>query len=316
MIKIDLITGFLGSGKTTFIRKYAKHFLDKGKKICILENDFGAVNVDRMLLQDLMSDNCEIEMVSAAYDKDCHKRRFKTKLISMGMQGFDRVIVEPSGIYDIDEFFDVIREEPLDRWFEIGSVICIADAGLDRDMSETADFLFASQLANAGKIVLSKCQLFDEQEVEKTVAHIKSVMNRLNISGDIDGKILCKDWDKFTDEDIESIAESGYELGAYEKKWIDEGKAFSSLYFMNIRMPIDVFEEKARKLIEDGSCGNIFRIKGFMPAEDGKWAELNAVRSSGHTNITVKPIENGQEVFIVIGEDLDEKAIKDYWESK
>ena len=127
MIKIDLITGFLGSGKTTFIRKYAKHFLDKGKKICILENDFGAVNVDRMLLQDLMSDNCEIEMVSAAYDKDCHKRRFKTKLISMGMQGFDRVIVEPSGIYDIDEFFDVIREEPLDRWFEIGSVIYVGN---------------------------------------------------------------------------------------------------------------------------------------------------------------------------------------------
>ena len=50
MIKIDLITGFLGSGKTTFIKKYASYLLKKGMNIGILENDFGAVNVDMMLL--------------------------------------------------------------------------------------------------------------------------------------------------------------------------------------------------------------------------------------------------------------------------
>ena len=64
MIKIDLITGFLGSGKTTFIKKYAKYFMDKGSRIGILENDFGAVNVDRMLLQELQGDKCDIETVS------------------------------------------------------------------------------------------------------------------------------------------------------------------------------------------------------------------------------------------------------------
>lgn len=64
MVKIDLITGFLGSGKTTFIKKYAKYLLDKGMNIGILENDFGAVNVDMLLLQDLMGNNCELEMIS------------------------------------------------------------------------------------------------------------------------------------------------------------------------------------------------------------------------------------------------------------
>ena len=53
MVKIDLITGFLGSGKTTFIKKYAKYLIDQGLNIGILENDFGAVNVDMMLLQDI-----------------------------------------------------------------------------------------------------------------------------------------------------------------------------------------------------------------------------------------------------------------------
>ncbi len=56
MIKIDLITGFLGSGKTTFIKEYAKYLIDSGEKICILENDYGAVNVDMVLLQDLFGD--------------------------------------------------------------------------------------------------------------------------------------------------------------------------------------------------------------------------------------------------------------------
>ena len=64
MVKIDLITGFLGAGKTTFLKKYAEYLIAKGQNIGILENDFGAVNVDMMLLQDLMGDNCELEMVS------------------------------------------------------------------------------------------------------------------------------------------------------------------------------------------------------------------------------------------------------------
>ena len=64
MVKVDLITGFLGSGKTTFIKKYAKYLMDTGENICILENDFGAVNVDMMLLQGLMGDKCELEMVA------------------------------------------------------------------------------------------------------------------------------------------------------------------------------------------------------------------------------------------------------------
>ena len=63
MVKIDLITGFLGSGKTTFIRKYAQYLMDAGNNIGILENDYGAVNVDMMLLQDLMGAGDDLRRV-------------------------------------------------------------------------------------------------------------------------------------------------------------------------------------------------------------------------------------------------------------
>ena len=62
MVKIDLITGFLGSGKTTFLKKYAKRLMEQGQNIGILENDFGAVNVDMMLLQELEGEQCELDL--------------------------------------------------------------------------------------------------------------------------------------------------------------------------------------------------------------------------------------------------------------
>ena len=104
MIKVDLITGFLGSGKTTFMKKYAEYLIEKGMNIGILENDHGAVNVDMMLLNDLEGEHCELEMIAGGCDRETHRRRFKTKLIAMGMCGYDRVLIEPSGIFDVDEF--------------------------------------------------------------------------------------------------------------------------------------------------------------------------------------------------------------------
>ena len=160
MIKVDLITGFLGSGKTTFIKKYVRYLLDKGEKIGIIENDYGAINVDMLLLNKEFGDECGMEMV-VANDPDCHRRRFKTKLIAMGMDGvndgkYDRIVVEPSGIYDVDEFFDILYEEPLDRFYEIGNVIAIVDAGLSDELSKESDYLLVSQIAEAGMVVFSK----------------------------------------------------------------------------------------------------------------------------------------------------------------
>lgn len=164
MIKVDLITGFLGSGKTTFIKKYVRYLLDKGEKIGIIENDYGAINVDMLLLNKEFGDECGMEMV-VANDPDCHRRRFKTKLIAMGMDGvndgkYDRIVVEPSGIYDVDEFFDILYEEPLDRFYEIGNVIAIVDAGLSDELSKESEYLLVSQIAEAGMVVFSKvdCQ--------------------------------------------------------------------------------------------------------------------------------------------------------------
>ena len=333
MVKIDLITGFLGSGKTTFIRKYAQYLMDAGNNIGILENDYGAVNVDMMLLQDLMGENCELEMISGGCDKDCHRRRFKTKLIAMGMCGYDRVIVEPSGIFDVDEFFDILHEEPLNRWYQIGNVVAIVDSKLERDLSEEVDFILASEVADAGCIVMSKSQDASPEEIQGTIKHVNQALEKVHCSrrfccemDDVDTvNIIHKNWDEMSKEDFDRIASCGYVMASYRKPEFEAEDAFTSLYFMNVKMTEKELREAAEKILSDSECGRVFRMKGFMrvdsDSEDGsglssawaecdrrQWIELNATKNE----ITIRPLHVGQEVLIVIGEELQEEKIKSY----
>ena len=309
MVKIDLITGFLGSGKTTFIRKYGRYLMEQGRHIGILENDFGAINVDMMLLQDLCGENCELEMVSGGCDRDCHIRRFKTKLIAMGMSGYDRVIVEPSGIFDVDEFFDTLREEPLDQWYEIGNVIAVVDAGLEEELSKEADYLLASEVACAGAIVLSHADEVPEDRVTNTIAHLNRAMAQIGCKRRFDTEIVKKGTIQLTNSDLESFSLCGYVYENYQKMDLSEQNVFQSLYFMNSTMSEETLKAAVKKLFEDENCGNIFRIKGFLKADNDKWLELNAT----HQEMRICPIPEGQEVVIVIGEELNEERIQQYF---
>ena len=318
MPKIDLITGFLGSGKTTFLKKYAAYLIRQGMTIGILENDHGAVNVDMMLLQDLEGDQCELEMVSGGCDYDCHRRRFKTKLIAMGMSGYDRVLVEPSGVYDADEFFDVLHEEPLDGWYQIGNVIAVVDAGLDGDLSEEAEYLLAEQVSGAGMIVLSRVQEEAPQAAERIAAHLNRLMEkfrcrrRFAAEGMAEGvrppDILAADWADLTDKDMARISSCGYTLEDMVKLPVDRDNQFGSLYFMNLPIPEERLAEAVRELLGDRRFGKVFRVKGYGKSARGEWMQINAAKDHIH----IDAAKRGQEILIVIGEDLNEGEIRSY----
>ena len=309
MVKIDLITGFLGAGKTTFLKKYAEYLIAKGQNIGILENDFGAVNVDMMLLEDLMGDNCALEMVSGGCGAVCRRRGVKTKLIAMGMCGYDRVIVEPSGIFDVDEFFDALREEPLDRWYEVGNVIAIVDANLEEHLSEEAEYILASEVANAGEIILSHADEVSAEQADTTVAHLNRALEQIKCPRRVDKEVLRKSTLDLNEEDFKRLIICGYQMESYRKLDMEEKKGFESVYFMNVKMTEEQLKTTVGKLMNDRECGEVFRVKGFLQKEDGSWIQLNATLNG----ITMNPIEKGQEVIIVIGEELKEQAIKKYF---
>ena len=309
MVKVDLITGFLGSGKTTFIKKYARYLMEQGQNIGILENDFGAINVDMMLLRELEGENCELEMVAGGCDKDCYRRRFKTKLIAMGMCGYDRVLIEPSGIFDVDDFFDALHEEPLDRWYQIGNVITVVDASLEKTLSKEADYVLASEVANAGCVLLSKTQDASAEEIRQTVAHLNRALQEIHCSRVLKDEVICKDWEDFTEKEFKKILESGYLVEDYEKLYVDQDEIFQTLFFMDEKIAVSKAQHAAKKIFEDPACGGVLRIKGFL--QDGEnWLELNATQHE----ISLKPIGAGQDVLIIIGEKLNEEKIRYYLE--
>lgn len=307
MIKVDLITGFLGSGKTTFLKKYAEYLVRSGERVGILENDYGAVNVDMMLLSELEKSGCQLETVAGACDYDCHKRRFKTKLIAMGMSGLSRVIIEPSGIFDVEEFFDSLHEEPLDRWYEIGSVIAVIDPTEQSESSEQSRYLLASQVADAGVVIFSKTQLVSKEAIEGKTARINDALREFKSQRVIsDDETITKPWDELSGDDFDRIKNGGCRLGG-TIRLSPEGESYSSLYFMNTSLSKEQAKIITRNIFSDKSCGSVFRIKGFV--FDKGWYELNATSSQ----LEINPIGNGQDIIIVIGEKLVEKNIKSYF---
>ena len=308
MVKVDLITGFLGAGKTTFIKKYARYLMDQGMNIGILENDLGAINVDMMLLHDLEGEQCELEMVSGGCDRDCYKRRFKTKLIAMGMCGYDRVLIEPSGVFDVDDFFDTLYEEPLDRWYQIGNVITVVDAALQTDLSREADYVLASEAADAGCVLFSRSQEATEKEIKNTIEHLNRALKDIQCKRVLKDEIFVKNWEEFTDEDFYRILNSGYVAESYQKMSLEDSDVFDSLNFMNHGLSESEMKHTAEQILKDPACGIVMRVKGFCQESEGAWVELNAT----HHETLLRKTKAGQEVLIVIGQNLKEERIRQY----
>lgn len=308
MIKIDLVTGFLGAGKTTFIKKYAEYLIAQKLHIGIIENDFGAINVDMLLLQNLEEEFCTVEPIVGGNVVSDWKRRFKAKLISLFMQGVDHVIVEPSGIYDVDAFFEVLYDEPLDSWYEIGNIITIVDADLDTKLSEQAEFLLMSQIAYSGTILFSKIKTATKMQKKNTIEFLGRLLEKYDCDQTIEAvekKILSKDWDTLSKDDYQLIMNAKWCSPSYRRLVFDNNDAFTSLFFMDVTIAEENIEDIFESIIQDAKCGNILRMKGFLQKDDGKWIQINATREHFEKEV----VNEGQAVIIVIGQGLNKEVI-------
>ena len=314
MTKTDLITGILGAGKTTFLIQYARHLIESGQRIAILENDFGAVNADMALLQELKCENCQLEMVSGGGDAHCHRRRFRTQLITLGMQHLDRVLIEPSGIFDMDEFFDILREPPVDKWFEIGSILTVLNAETEELLSGEMEYLLASEASCAGKLLLSKLPEEDPENcAKKILLHLNEALADIQCDRRFtENDLFCKDWSKLNAADFELLSNAGYRNACYIKKYHTDMLQSGVHYFMHIRLAEADIEPVIERIINDEACGKVYRIKGTLPASDGTWITVNAEKN----RITLSPAANGQAVLIVIGERLQREQIDTHLKAK
>ena len=307
-MRVDLITGFLGSGKTTFIRKYLSWLQEKGERIRIIENEFGAVNVDTRLLQDMTQ---EIDDLAGCCMCCTGKDRFISMLLEAAAGGYDRVLVEPSGIYDVDEFFSVMRLEKVAQVCEIGSILTIVDACLPQMPSGESGYLMYAQLLAAGEIILSKTQLAGSGTGERVLQWMQDLVHSIDPEQTLNTPVCTKHWDDFTPEDYRRFESCGFYHGRHNRKLFDHGAAYAT--FMTVGNFYDEkdLERRLHKVFEDPEHGEILRIKGFMRDPGKNWYEVNCTRH----DFQIRPVTIRRGLAVVIGQKLNEAKLKETLES-
>ena len=325
MTKVDLITGFLGAGKTTFILEYVKELVQRGERIGVIENDYGAINVDLLLLHEELGDKCRLEMVIGG-DPDCHRRRLKTKLIAMGIDRYDRVIVEPSGLFDVDEFMDLLYEEPLEHMLRLENVIAVVDADAVRQQvelrkkedaadgragySEETRYILAEELTKAGCVLLSKSEELSPEGEAEVTDYLNECLLEVGCKRSLSEKdILVKREGRIDEAGWERILSAGSRDAAYVKKNILKEGTYRSVFFFHVTLPDIPVDELMRQIFTDPECGNPVRIKGFVPDGTDGWIMINATKEQTE----VEKSSVGQPVIIVIGERINEDKIGSYW---
>lgn len=309
MVTVDLITGFLGAGKTTFILRYLHYLQDQGYRVKMIENEFGDVSIDSQLLTE---EHCEIADLTGLCMCCVGKDAFIRLLQESAASGCDRILVEPSGIYDVDEFFEVLSLPQISSLCEIGSIITIADPkGMDY-LTEEAGYLLFAQLLASGIVLLSKSQELTDQEQHQA----KTVLDQLMIDHGCDcglpADLMVKPWDQLTDTDFKDIMDAGYCRIVHDRETFSHSETFGSTAIIGHCADEADLRSRIGQLFDSPSCGRVYRIKGFVQSDQGLLYEINCTVNTW----SVKPAASQEEVLVVIGQQLREREIREIWKRK
>ncbi len=303
MTKVDLITGFLGAGKTTFIHRYLYHISDQ--KVLIIENEFGSIGVDARLLR---NEGCPIEDLSGVCMCCRGRDQFIHMLIDAAAHGFDRVLVEPSGIYDVDEFFSVMNEAAVRNCCEIGSILAIVDAHLPQSISDDSAYLMVTQLLASGAVILSRTQDVSSEEIKQTIDWLNDLI-RLNGGTRVLSEEVCvKPWTELTDEDFIFFMQSGYHHDAHKRRAFNHEGSYGS--FMTAGYCVDEADLKVRlsSLFENKEYGDVIRTKGFIRDLEKNFYEVNCTAR----DVDIKAVTDIRRgILVIIGQNLNEAALND-----
>ena len=304
MTRVDLITGFLGSGKTTFIRKYLKHLKDQGEHVHIIENEFGSAAIDSRLLRD---EDCSIDDLAGCCMCCTGRDKFISMLIQAARDGCDRVLVEPSGIYDVDEFFSVMETDAVKKYCEIGSILTIVDARIDDHLSLESDYLMYAQLLAAGRIIFSKTQMYEEGTCAETIRQLNAIIDSMGGGRVLGDDVFTKDWDHLSKEDFDSFDQSGCRRIRHHRRLMEHQEIYMTVLIAERCAGLQDLKERIRKLFDDPSLGQVIRVKGYMKDLDNNWYEANCTR----TTIEVIPVTDIRRgLLVVIGQQLNEPLLR------
>ena len=311
MLKVDLITGFLGAGKTTFIKKYVDFLIRKGQKVHIIENEFGPVSVDTKLLKEFQ-DVCGVSDLTGKCMCCVGKKAFINLLCEASRQGYDRVIVEPSGIYDVDEFFETMNHPRVNSCCETGAVITIVDPYIDPRWSDEVRYLMFAQLLAAGRILLSKAQLYTKDQIAAAGQWISVLTREYFPEADLSDMTERRAWDELSDEDMLSLASAGSHRIIHDRKAFSHAETFQTIPIAGRVLDGDDLKTRLQRLYNCPEYGNVFRVKGVIKDVNENWYMVNSTEEFSE----ITPIEVKKGLLVIIGQGLNSESVQSVFISK
>lgn len=199
--KIDVVSGFLGAGKTTFIKRLVENGKDKGRTI-IIENEFGEIGIDGGFLKnsgiEIKEMNSGCICCSLAGDFEASLRELLKDYAP------NRVIIEPSGVGKLSDVLKAVSDVEKDLEVESNSAVTVVDVKKCKMYMKNFGEFFNNQIQFANTIILSRTDLADSKKIEEAVALIKEV--------NPEAIIVTTPLDKLSDEKIEELLSKPIDL--------------------------------------------------------------------------------------------------------
>lgn len=292
-MKILLVSGFLGAGKTTFIKELAKNI---NLEFVVLENEYADIGVDKDFLDEK---NLNVWEMSEGCICCSMKGDFKSSIKRIYSEiNPEYLVVEPTGVGMLSSIIENIREIN-NNDIKILSPITLIDITSFSEYLETFNNFFTDNLKNTGKVILTKLENSNYFEIENIKNEILKINNNLEIITD-DYRNFQKEW--FGEILNKSI----------DNKIID--KNFSLKTHINLRtfskenVNLKTMDELGLLLnrLVNGDFGKIYRAKGIVKI-DGYWGKFNLV----YKNFEMEPITDAKGTkIVIIGNNLDIENLK------
>ncbi len=188
MTKIDIISGFLGAGKTTLIQKLIKEVY-AGKKVVLVENEFGEIGIDGGFLKDagIVVNEINSGCICCTLQGD-----FRNALQEVVKKyDPDHIIIEPSGVGKLSDILAVVKDV---EGLQLNSYSTVVDAKRCEIYHKNFKEFFDDQISTAACVILSRTQLVDEETLQKDIAIIRGLNH--------DARIITTPWDDLSGQAI------------------------------------------------------------------------------------------------------------------
>ncbi len=203
MTKIDIVSGFLGAGKTTLIKKLLKEAL-ADTKVVLIENEFGEIGIDGGFLKEA---GIEIKEMNSGCICCSLVGDFGTSLREvLDTYAPERILIEPSGVGKLSDVMKAVQDAMTDRDVELNSAVAVVDACKCKMYIKNFGEFFVNQIEHAGTIVLSRTDKLNEEKLAVCVEMIREHNEKATI--------ITTPWEALEGKDILETIEGAKDLEA------------------------------------------------------------------------------------------------------